>query len=77
MAIKADLGNVEGCHLVNCPIYDSSVSQLSKVAISKHFTVNQAQTLIEAQSLIKPLNRQFWVGAVNVSALFYHSSCSF
>jgi hypothetical protein len=35
-----------------------------KVAISKHFTVNQAQTLIEAQSLIEPLNRHFWVGAV-------------
>jgi len=34
------------------------------VAISKHFTVNQAETLIEAQSLIEPLNRHFWVGAV-------------
>jgi hypothetical protein len=38
-----------------------------KVAISKHFTGNQAQTLIEAQSLIKPLNRHFWVGAVSGS----------
>jgi hypothetical protein len=37
---------------------------LAKVEISKHFTVNQAQTLIEAQSLIYPLNRNFWVGAV-------------
>jgi hypothetical protein len=35
-----------------------------KVAISKHFTVKQAQTLIEAQSLIKPLIHHFWVGAV-------------
>jgi hypothetical protein len=35
------------------------------VAISKYFTVNQAQTLIEAQSLIEPLNRHFWVGAVS------------
>jgi hypothetical protein len=34
------------------------------VAISEHFTVNQAETLIEAQSLIEPLNRHFWVGAV-------------
>jgi hypothetical protein len=40
------------------------------VAISKHFTVNQAQTLIEAQSLIEPLNRQFWVGAVMHSYSF-------
>jgi hypothetical protein len=38
-----------------------------KVAISKHFTVNQAQTLIEAQSLIEPLNRHFWVGAVELN----------
>jgi len=29
-----------------------------------HFTVNQEGTLIEAQSLIKPLNRHFWVAAV-------------
>jgi hypothetical protein len=43
-----------------------------KVAISKHFTVNQAQTLIEAQSFIKPLNHHFWVGAV--ISRFY---CSF
>ena len=35
-----------------------------KVVISKGFTVNQAETLIEAQSLIQPLNRHFWVGAV-------------
>ena len=34
------------------------------MAISKHFTVNQAETLIEAQSLIEPLNRHFWVAAV-------------
>jgi hypothetical protein len=34
------------------------------VAISEHFTVSKAQTLIEVQSLIEPLNRHFWVGAV-------------
>jgi hypothetical protein len=34
------------------------------VAISKHFTVNQAQTLIEEQSFIFAKNRQFLVGAV-------------
>ena len=42
-----------------------------KVAISKHFTVNQAQTLIEAQSLIYPLKRHFWVGAVVRSVFFF------
>jgi hypothetical protein len=41
-----------------------TVCSYPKVAISKYFTVNQAQTLIEAQSLIQPLNRHFWVGAV-------------
>lgn len=35
-----------------------------KVAISKHFTINQTETFIEARSLICPLNRHFWVGAV-------------
>ena len=42
-----------------------------KVAISEHFTVNQAETLIEAQSLIEPLNRHFWVGAVGRSAFIF------
>jgi len=40
---------------------------LAKVAISKHFTVSIAQTLIEAQCLIYPLNRHFWVGAVELN----------
>ena len=35
-----------------------------KVAILEHFTVSRAQTLIVVQSLIEPLNRHFWVGAV-------------
>jgi hypothetical protein len=40
------------------------------VAISKHFTVNQAEALIEAQSLIEALIRQFLVDAV-ISCPFY------
>jgi len=42
----------------------TTVCSYPKVAISKHFTVNQAQTLIDAQSLIKPQNRHFWVASV-------------
>ena len=38
--------------------------RLAQWRISEHKTVNQAQTLIEAESLIEPLNRHFWVGAV-------------
>jgi hypothetical protein len=41
------------------------------VAISKHFTVNQAEALIEAQSLIEPLNRHFWVGVVSPSSVIH------
>jgi hypothetical protein len=41
--------------------------QLGDGGLSEHFIVNQAETLIEAQSLIKPLNRHFWVGAVSGS----------
>jgi hypothetical protein len=43
------------------------------VAISEHFTVNQAETLIEAQILIEPLNRHFWVGAVMRSGFFHYA----
>jgi hypothetical protein len=35
-----------------------------KVAISDHLTVDQAQTLIEVQSLNYQLNRPFYLGAV-------------
>jgi hypothetical protein len=42
-----------------------------KVAISEHFTVSKAQTMIEVQSLIEPLNRHFWVGAVMRSFFFF------
>ena len=41
-----------------------TVCSYPKVAISKHFSVNKTQTLIEAQSLIEPVNCHFWVGAV-------------
>jgi hypothetical protein len=36
----------------------------------KLFAFNKAETLIEAQSLFKPLNRHFWVGAFSSSACF-------
>src|SRR5690606_27686783 len=48
-------------------VFSLTFCSYPKVAISKRFTVNQAQTLIEAQSLIQPLNRHFWVGAVIAS----------
>ena len=37
---------------------------LAKWRTLKHFAVNQAQTLIDVQSLIEPMSRHFWVGAV-------------
>ena len=39
-----DYDNAQAMHITVC--------SYPKVAISKHFTVNQAQTLIDAQSLI-------------------------
>jgi hypothetical protein len=47
-----------------------------KVAISKHFIVTPAGTLIEAQSFIEPINRHFWVGAVTTSYLYLLSKKS-
>src|SRR5690606_8723080 len=47
-----------------------------KVAISKHFTVDQAETLIKAQSSILPLNRHFWVAAV-MCCHFHYSGVPF
>ena len=41
-----------------------------EVATSKRFTFSQPQTLIEAQSLAEPLNRHFWVTAVNARVHF-------
>jgi hypothetical protein len=46
------------------------------VAISKHFIVTPAGTLIEAQSFIEPINRHFWVGAVTTSYLYLLSKKS-
>jgi hypothetical protein len=40
------------------------------VEISKHFSFNQARSLIEAQSLIEELNRHFQVAAVTGWFLF-------
>jgi len=55
-------GLVSGCNhrpvMVYCPMtgsrpgWQATFCSYPKVAISKHFTVNQAETLIEAQSLI-------------------------
>jgi hypothetical protein len=42
----------------------SNVLQLPEGGDFEAFTVNYAETLIEAQSLIKPLYRHFWVAAV-------------
>jgi hypothetical protein len=51
---------------MHCKLFHSlTFCSYPKVAISKHFTVNQAEALIEAQSLIEPLNRHFWVGVVS------------
>ncbi len=48
-----------------------NVLMLVALVISKHVTVNQAETLIVAQSLIYPLNRRFWVDAVMHSYSFF------
>jgi hypothetical protein len=38
---------------------DGDVLRYPKVVISQHFTFNQSETLIEAQSLIQLLNHHF------------------
>jgi len=49
------------CRLVGLPI---TVGSYKKLAISKHKTVNLHESLIEKLNFIKPLNRQFLIGAV-------------